>query len=74
MKLKDAAKRLRQIEKDHIQKISKLYGVTGEVSLPEISDLDNKGESKEQLDQREQEQELIEEISKTNPALANIKR
>ena len=55
VKLKDAAKRLRQIEKDHIQKISKLYGVTGEVSLPEISDLDNKGESKEQLDHREQE-------------------
>ena len=74
VKLKDAAKRLRQIEKDHIQKISKLYGVTGEVSLPEISDLDNKGESKEQLDHREQEQQLIEEISKTNPALANIKR
>ena len=39
-KLKDAAKRLRQIERDHINKIGKLYGVQGEVRLPDISHLD----------------------------------
>jgi hypothetical protein len=39
-KLKDAAKRLRQIERDHINKIGKLYGVQGEVRLPNASHLD----------------------------------
>lgn len=41
-RLKDAAKRLRQIERDHIKKIGKLYGVEGEVRLPDLSDLDNR--------------------------------
>ena len=40
VRLKDAAKRLRQIERDHIDKIGKLYGVAGETKLPEASDLD----------------------------------
>ena len=39
-KLKDAAKKLRQIERDHIRKISKLYGVEGETKLPDASPLD----------------------------------
>ena len=40
MKLKDATKRLRNIERDHIDKISKLYGVQGEIYLPH-NDLDD---------------------------------
>ena len=39
-KLKNAAKRLRQIERDHINQIGRLYGVAGEVRLPEHSELD----------------------------------
>ena len=38
--LADCAKKLRQIERDHIRRIGKLYGVSGEVRLPELSDLD----------------------------------
>ena len=33
MRLRDATQRLRRIERDHIDKISKLYGVQGEVYL-----------------------------------------
>ena len=33
MRLRDATQRLRTIERDHIDKISKLYGVKGEVYL-----------------------------------------
>ena len=33
MRLRDATKKLRQIERDHIDKISKLYGVQGEIYL-----------------------------------------
>ena len=39
-RLNDSAKRLRQIERDHLDKMSKLYGVQGEVKLPQRSDLD----------------------------------
>ena len=39
-KLNSAAVRLRTIERDHLEKMSKLYGVQGEVKLPEKSDLD----------------------------------
>ena len=39
-KLKDAAKRLRSMEREYIRKTSQLYGVGGEVKLPEQSDLD----------------------------------
>ena len=41
-RLKNAAKRLRQIERDHINRIGRLYGVVGEIRLPDVSDLDNK--------------------------------
>lgn len=34
-KLKEAAKQLRKIERDHITKIGKLYGVQGEVRIPD---------------------------------------
>ena len=68
-KLKDAARRLREIERDHITKIGKLYGVEGEVRIPDQSDLDaGKNES------QEQEQQLIEEIVQTDPAIALLKR
>ena len=67
-KLTDAAKRLRQIERDHIRKIGKLYGVQGEVRLPDINEqLD--GQAEEELDH-----ELIEEIKTTDPAVARIKK
>lgn len=39
-KLTEAAKKLRQIERDHIHKIGKLYGVEGEVRIPDQSELD----------------------------------
>ena len=38
-KLKDAAKRLRQVEREYVHKTAKLYGVQGEVRLPNLSDL-----------------------------------
>lgn len=68
-KLKDAAKRLRQIERDHINKIGKLYGVQGEVRLPDISDLDRNEE-----DDEDGEGQLIEEIKSTDPAIAQLKK
>ena len=40
VKLQDAAKRLRQIERDHVERIGKLYGVEGEIQLPS-SELDD---------------------------------
>ena len=43
-RLKDAAKRLRQIERDHIRKIGKLYGVAGEIRIPDASELDKEGD------------------------------
>ena len=42
VRLKDATKKLRTIERDHIDKISKLYGVQGEIYLP-VNDLDEEG-------------------------------
>lgn len=42
IRLKDATKKLRQIERDHIDKISKLYGVQGELHLP-MSVFDDEG-------------------------------
>ena len=42
IRLKDATKKLRQIERDHIDKISKLYGVQGELYLP-ICEFDEQG-------------------------------
>ena len=39
-KLKDAAKRLRQVEREYVHKTAKLYGVQGEVRLPNLSELD----------------------------------
>ena len=39
-RLNDAAVKLRRIERDHLEKMSQLYGVQGEVKLPERSDLD----------------------------------
>ena len=39
-RLNESAVKLRKIERDHLEKMSKLYGVQGEVRLPEKSDLD----------------------------------
>ena len=44
-RLTESAKRLRTIERDHIRRIGKLYGVEGEVRLPEISELDDEGDA-----------------------------
>ena len=72
VRLKDAAKRLRQIERDHIDKIGKLYGVAGETKLPDASDLD-RGQQELEVDQ-EQQSEAIEEIKQTDPKIALLKK
>lgn len=70
VRLKDAAKRLRQIERDHIDKIGKLYGVAGETKLPDASDLD-RGQQDLVVDQ---EPAYIEEIKQTDPKIAMLKK
>ncbi len=51
VRLKDATKKLRQIERDHIDKISKLYGVQGEIYLPRNDlDFDEGGVDKSSFD------------------------
>ena len=72
-KLKDAAKRLRQVEREYVHKTAKLYGVQGEVRLPDMSDLDKTDRDAEDMKQ-EQEQELIEEIKSTDPAVIRVKK
>ena len=74
-KLKDAAKRLRQVEREYVHKTAKLYGVQGEVRLPNLSELDktDRDANDSRLD-KEQEQELIEEIKSTDPAVARVKK
>ena len=72
-KLKDSAKRLRQVEREYVHKTAKLYGVQGEVRLPNFSDLDKNDRDTESRE-REQEQELIEEIKSTDPAVARVKK
>ena len=70
-RLTDSARRLREIERDHIRKIGKLYGVEGEIRLPEVSQLDRQDVDD---DDAVQDQELIEEIIKKDPAIAKIKK
>ena len=67
----DSARRLREIERDHIRKIGKLYGVEGEIRLPEVSQLDRQDDDDNDA---VQDQELIEEIIKKDPAIAKIKK
>ena len=38
-KLKDVTKRLREIEKSHLDRVKRIYGVQGDVALQDASDL-----------------------------------